>query len=153
MSRLEKYLVIGIIALVVLWALGIQFDRIKEFFGFETVASLRAQKEALAKVNESLAQANAENAALHEKLRALEAEKDALTLQLQEAHKAQAQQTQEVLDARDKKITPVIQKVVVEKKVVTKPTEIIVDTEALNQVAQANIDALWSAYQYAISSN
>ncbi len=153
MSRLEKYLVIGIIALVVLWALGIQFDRIKEFFGFETVASLRAQKEALAKVNESLAQANAENAALHEKLRALEAEKDALTLQLQETHKAQAQQTQEVLDARDKKITPVIQKVVVEKKVVTKPTEIIVDTEALNQVAQANIDALWSAYQHAVSSN
>lgn len=153
MSRLEKYLVIGIIALVVLWALGIQFDRIKEFFGFETMASLRAQKEALAKVNESLAQANAENAALHEKLRALEAEKDALTLQLQETHKAQAQQTQEVLDARDKKITPVIQKVVVEKKVITKPTEIIVDTEALNQVAQANIDALWSAYQHAVSSN
>lgn len=153
MSRLEKYLVIGIIALVVLWALGIQFDRIKEFFGFETVASLRAQKEALAKVNESLAQANAENAALHEKLRALEAEKDALTLQLQETHKAQAQQTQEVLDARDKKITPVIQKVIVEKKAVTKPTEIIVDTEALNQVAQANIDALWSAYQHAVSSN
>lgn len=153
MSRLEKYLVIGIIALVVLWALGIQFDRIKEFFGFETVASLRAQKEVLAKVNESLAQANAENAALYEKLRALEAEKDALSLQLQEAHKAQAQQTQEVLDARDKKITPVIQKVVVEKKAITKPTEIIVDTETLNQVAQANIDALWSAYQHAISGN
>lgn len=152
MSKIEKYLVIGAIAVVVLWALGIQINRIKEFFGFDTVASLRAQKEALAKVNESLAQANAENAALQEKLRALEAEKDALLLQLQEAHKAQAQQTQEVLDTRDKKITPIIRKVVVEKKAVTKPTEIIVDTEALNQVSKANIEALWSAYHNAASN-
>ncbi len=152
MNRVEKYAVVAVITIVLLWALAIQFNRIKEFFGFDTVASLRAQKEALAKVNESLAQANAENAALQEKLRALEAEKDTLLLQLQQTHKTQAQQTQEVLDERDKKITPVIQKVVVEKKAVTKPTEIIVDTATLNEVSKANIEALWSAYHNATSS-
>ena len=77
MNRVEKYVVVAVITIVLLWALAIQFNRIKEFFGFDTVASLRAQKEALAKVNESLAQANAENVALQEKLRALEAEKRA----------------------------------------------------------------------------
>ena len=142
---LELKILAGIVIAVLALIWIPNYDQLKEKLGFETRTSLSRENEALRQIQEQLEATNKANAELKKEMERIEAARRLLDQELIAERKRGLEVVTEALKKRNKATAKPAIKPNQEK--VTKPSEVIVDKEAIDEASKANILSLWEIHK------